>query len=69
MPLLPALVGLPPPEDSLLIAGGLARAETFTKRVLEPVSVSQASSVSSDHRVNSCDEVREVQSKIGALVF
>ena len=53
---LPALMVLPPPEDCLLIAGGLARAETFTKRALEPVSVSQASSVSSDHRVNSCDE-------------
>lgn len=48
---------LPPPEDCLLIAGGgLARVETFTKRGLEPVISSQASSVSSDHRVNSCDE-------------
>lgn len=52
----PVLVMLPPLEDCLLIAGGLARAETFTKRPLEPISASQASSVSSDHRVNSCDE-------------
>lgn len=57
----PPLPVLPPPEDCLLIAGGLARAETFTKRALEPVSVSQASSVSSDHRVNSCDERGPVQ--------
>lgn len=55
-PVLLALALLAPPEDCLLIAGGLARAETFTKRPLEPVSASQASSVSSDHRVNSYDD-------------
>lgn len=62
-PVLPALPALPPPEDCLLIAGGLAKAETLTKRGLEPVSMSQASSVNSDHRVKSCDERGRFMSK------
>lgn len=54
--LLLVLLLTPPPEDCLLIAVGVARADTFTKRGLESTNVSQASSVSSDHRVNSCDD-------------
>lgn len=59
-----ATLSPPPLEDCLLIAGDLARAETFTRRALEPINVSQASSVSSDHRVNSCDGERLSQVKV-----
>lgn len=50
------LVLLQPAEDCLLIMAGLANVDIFTKRGLEPIRLSQASSVNNDHRVNSCNK-------------
>lgn len=68
LPVLPVLVLPPPPEDCLLIAADLARADTFIKRGLESTKVSQASSVSNDHRVSSCDDDdRSIKFRPGVL--